>query len=51
MKWEKLVDFGKMRLYPGPFAGEAWTGLGPGDVLFPRDISPQEIYAFDLHLP
>jgi len=26
--------------------------LGPGEVpLFPRDISAQEIYAFDLQLP
>ena len=52
MKLEKLVDFKKMRFFPGPFGGTAWTGLGPGDVpLFPRDISTQEIYAFDLHLP
>ena len=29
-----------------------WTGLGPGDVpLLSRDISTQEIYAFDLQLP
>jgi Tol biopolymer transport system component len=52
MKLEKLVDFKKMRFFPGPFGGAPWTGLGPGDVpLFPRDISTQEIYAFDLHLP
>jgi hypothetical protein len=52
MKLEKLVDFKKMRFFPGQFGGGPWTGLGPGDVpLFPRDISTQEIYAFDLHLP
>jgi Tol biopolymer transport system component len=50
MKLEKLVDFRKIRLFSGPFG--VWTGLGPGDVpLLPRDISTQEIYAFDLHLP
>jgi Tol biopolymer transport system component len=48
MKLEKLVDFRKLRL----FGDHPWTGLGPGDVpLFPRDISTQEIYAFELHLP
>jgi len=52
LKLEKLVDFKKMRFFPGQFGGAPWTGLGPGDVpLFPRDISTQEIYAFDLHLP
>ena len=52
MKLDKLVDFRKIRLFPGQFGGSPWTGLGPGDVpLFPRDISTQEIYAFDLHLP
>jgi len=51
-KLEKLVDFGKTRLFPGQFGGSAWTGLGPGDVpLFPRDLSTQEIYALDFHLP
>jgi hypothetical protein len=50
MKLEKLVDFRKIRLFPGPFG--VWTGLGPGDVpLLQLDISTQEIYAFDLHLP
>lgn len=40
------------RFFPGQFGGAPWTGLGPGDMpLFPRDISTQEIYAFDLHLP
>jgi tricorn protease-like protein len=52
LKLEKLVSFAKMRFFPGQFGGAPWTGLGPGDVpLFPRDISTQEIYAFDLHLP
>jgi len=52
MKVEKLVDFRKIRFFPGQFSITPWTGLGPGDVpLFPRDISTQEIYAFDLHLP
>jgi hypothetical protein len=52
MKLEKLVDFKNMRFFPGQFGSAPWTGLGPGDVpLFPRDVSRQEIYAFDLHLP
>ena len=52
MKLEKLFDFRKTRLFAGQFGNAPWTGLGPGDVpLFPRDISTQEIYAFDLHLP
>ena len=41
-------------------AGDPWlqfgprssSGLGPGDVpVFPRDVSAQQIYAFDLQLP
>jgi WD40 repeat protein len=52
LKLEKVVDFKKKRFFPGQFGGSPWTGLGPGDVpLFPRDISTQEIYAFELHLP
>jgi hypothetical protein len=48
MKIKRLVNFKKIRLFSGQFGGSG-TGLGPGDVsLFPRDISTQEIYAFDL---
>jgi len=51
-KLEKLVDLKKVRQFHGQFGPGSWTGLGPGDVpLFPRDISTQEIYAFDLQLP
>ena len=49
---ERVVDLKSYRFYPGPFAGAAWTGLGPGDVpLFMRDISTSEIYAFDVDFP
>ena len=49
---EKLADLKKMRLFASQFGGGSWTGLGPGEVpLLPRDISTQEIYAFDLQLP
>ena len=51
-KVEKLVDLKKIRLFPSQFGPGSWTGLGPGNVpLLPRDISAQEIYAFDLQLP
>jgi eukaryotic-like serine/threonine-protein kinase len=51
-KLEKLADFKKMRLFTSQYGGGTWTGLGPGEVpLLPRDISTQEIYAFDLQLP
>jgi eukaryotic-like serine/threonine-protein kinase len=51
-KLEKLIDLKKVRLYTQPFGPGSWTGLGPGDTpLFPRDISTQEIYAFDLQIP
>jgi len=47
-----LADLKKMRLFASQFGGGSWTGLGPGEVpLLPRDISTQEIYAFDLQLP
>jgi serine/threonine protein kinase/Tol biopolymer transport system component len=52
LKVEKVVDLKKIRTFPGQFGPGPWTGLGPGDTpLFPRDISTQEIYAFDLQLP
>ena len=52
LKIEKLVDLKNIRLFAGQFGPGSWTGLGPGDVpLLPRDISTQEIYAFDLQLP
>ena len=51
-KVEKIADLKNARLFRGQFGPGSWTGLGPGDVpLFPRDISTQEIYAFDLQLP
>jgi serine/threonine protein kinase/Tol biopolymer transport system component len=51
-KLEKLADFRKIRTFPDQFGPGTWTGLGPGDVsVLPRDISTQEIYAFDLQLP
>jgi len=51
-KLEKLVDLNKIRRFPDQFSPSSWTGLGPGEVLMlPRDISAQEIYAFDLQLP
>ncbi len=50
---EKLADLSKIKGFPIQFgANGTWTGLGPGDVpLLARDISTQEIYAFDLQLP
>ena len=52
-KLEKLADLSKIKGFPIQFGGNGtWTGLGPGDVpLLSRDISTQEIYAFDLQLP
>ena len=52
-KVEKLADLSKIKGFPIQFGGNGtWTGLGPGDVpLLSRDISTQEIYAFDLQLP
>jgi hypothetical protein len=52
LKLEKLADLKKIRLFGSQFGPGSWTGLAPGDIpLFPRDISTQEIYAFDLQLP
>ncbi len=51
-KTEKVADLKNARLYRGQFGPGSWTGLAPGEIpLFPRDISSQEIYAFDLQLP
>ncbi len=51
-KLERIVDLKKIRLFADQFGPGSWTGLGPGDVpMFPRDVSVQEIYAFDLQLP
>jgi serine/threonine protein kinase/Tol biopolymer transport system component len=51
-KLEKVADLKKITGFPNQFGPGSWTGLGPGDtLLFPRDISTQEIYAFDLQLP
>lgn len=52
LKLERVFDLKKIRRFAGQFGPGSWTGLGPGDVpLLPRDISTQEIYAFDLQLP
>ena len=51
-KLDKVADLRKLRQYVGQFGGGSWTGLAPGEIpLFTRDISTQEIYAFDLQLP
>jgi dipeptidyl aminopeptidase/acylaminoacyl peptidase len=51
-KLEKIADLSKLRQYRDQFGPSSWTGIAPGDVpLLPRDISTQEIYAFDLELP
>ena len=51
-KVEKIADLNNARLFRGQFGPGSWTGLAPGEIpLFPRDISTQEIYAFDLQLP
>jgi len=51
-KLEKLVDLKKVRQFRSQFGPGSWTGLAPGETLIlPRDISTQEIYAFDLQLP
>ena len=51
-KLEKVADLKKLRQFPGQFFGGSWTGRAPGEIpLFTRDISTQEIYAFDLQLP
>jgi hypothetical protein len=51
-KIEKVADLKPARLFRGQFGPGSWTGLGPGEVpIFSRDISAQEIYAFDLQLP
>ena len=51
-KVEKIADLKKVREFKDQFGPGSWTGLGPGEVpLLPRDISTQEIYAFDLQLP
>jgi eukaryotic-like serine/threonine-protein kinase len=51
-KVEKVADLKNARLFHGQFGPGSWTGLAPGEIpLFPRDISTQEVYAFDLQLP
>jgi Domain of Unknown Function (DUF1080) len=51
-KLERLVDLKKIRTFNDQFGPSSWTGLGPSEtLLLPRDISTQEIYAFDLQLP
>lgn len=51
-KLERLADLRKIKGFPIQFGQGTWTGLGPGDVpLLSRDISTEEIYAFDLQLP
>jgi len=49
LKLEKVIDLTKTKLFIGQFGPAPWTGIGPGDIpLFPRDISTQEIYSFEL---
>jgi hypothetical protein len=49
---ERVTAFRNFRMDPGPFGPGSFTGLGPGDVLLTvRDISSQEIYAFDVEWP
>ncbi|HXJ85770.1 MAG TPA: protein kinase [Candidatus Binatia bacterium] len=51
-KVEKVADFKRLRQFGGQFGTGSWTALAPGETLMlPRDISTQEIYAFDLQLP
>jgi eukaryotic-like serine/threonine-protein kinase len=51
-KVEKLADLKKIRQFTGQFGPGSWTGLAPGEIpLLPRNISTEEIYAFDLELP
>jgi hypothetical protein len=51
-KLEKVADLKNVRQFRGQFGPGSWTGLAPGGIpLVPRDISTQEIYAFDLQLP
>jgi len=51
-KIEKIADLRKIRQFPGQFGPGSWTGLAPGEIpLLPRNISTEEIYAFDLQLP
>jgi serine/threonine protein kinase/Tol biopolymer transport system component len=51
-KLEKVADLSKIRQYRAQFGPGSWTGLDAGNVpLVPRDISTQEIYAFDLEMP
>jgi eukaryotic-like serine/threonine-protein kinase len=51
-KVEKLAALKNIRQFPGQFGPGSWTGLAPGEIpLLPRNISTEEIYAFDLQLP
>ena len=51
-KIENIADLTKLRTYADQFGPGSWTGLAPGEILIlPRDISTQEIYAFELQLP
>jgi len=52
-KLEKVADLKNIRRFSDLFGtGSYWSGLGPGETpLLSRDISTQEIYAFDLQTP
>lgn len=52
-KLERLIDLKGIRTFPDQFGlVGSWTGLGPNQTpLFVRDVSTQEIYAFDWQLP
>jgi serine/threonine protein kinase/Tol biopolymer transport system component len=52
VKLERLIDLKGIRTFTGQFGPGSWTGLGPNQTpLFVRDLSTQEIYAFDWQLP
>ena len=52
-KLEKVADLKNIRRFSDLFSiGSSWSGLGPGETpILSRDISTQEIYAFDLQCP
>jgi hypothetical protein len=50
MRIETVVNTQEIRRYHGEFG--PWTGMAPdGSPLLVRDISSEEVYSLDLHLP